>query len=269
MRRLASVVHLLLLAIISIPLLAQDQSEKKIELSRKNFGFQIGSGLFQKVTLSLTNFDQQVIASSPDLLPLDIKANFYYFFTPNLAIRFTSGYGFNQEITKDQIDYSKVHLNQKHYESETQFSVAGFPNEITLIFQTPIDVRANSFLHFGFGLGYYVYNYQAKGMIQELDAKTMVLLRQEKYRSPELTLSGAAQFFVFGFEIKVTSRMAAMLELSKLGWSEMKLTQDHLSQQVENGKIIFESQYGFWQKNYRTKNGFDDIAMSLGVLWQL
>jgi len=268
MRGSAILVQVLVL-LMFIPSLAQEQTEKKIELSRKNFGFQFGSSLFQGVTFHLIDFDQQVVATSTDLLPLDIKASFYYAFTPHLAIRFASGYGFNQQITKDHLDYSKVHLKQNIYQSETQFSVAGFPNEITALFQAPIDVRATSFLHFGIGVGYYVYNYQARGTIQELDAKTRALLQQEKYRSPELTLSGAAQFFVLGFEIKVGSRMAAMLELSKLGWSNMNLTQDHLSQHVANGTITFESQYGFWRQNYGTKNGLDDIAMSLGLLWQL
>ncbi len=269
MRKAAIMAQLLMVLFFCISLRGQDQPEKKIELSRKNFGFQIGSGLFQKVNLNLTNFDQQVVATSEHLLPLDLKASFYYFFTPNLAIRFASGYGFSQQKAKDYLDFSKIHVGQKIYQSQSLFSVAGFPAEAVLLFQTPIDVRANSFLHFGIGLGYYVYNYQARGTIAELNAKTMVMLQEKKYRSPELTLSGAAQFFVLGFEIKVTSRMAAILELSKLGWSSMNLTQDHVHQQVESGKITFEYQYGFWKQNYGTRNGFEDIAMSLGVLWQL
>lgn len=269
MRTPAIGIQWLILLLFSIPLHGQEQEANRIELSRKNFGFQLGSGLFQKVNVHLSDFDQQVIATSDDLLPLDLKASFYYFFTPNLAVRFASGYGFSEQKATNHLDYSKIHLDEKIYQSETLFSVAGFPAEVTVLFQTPIDVRANSFLNFGIGLGYYVYNYQAKGTIRQLNAKTNIPMEQEKYRSPELTLSGPAQFFVMGLETKVTSRMAAILELSKIGWSNMKLTQDYVSQSVESGSITFEYQYGFWQRHYGTKSGFDDIAMSLGVLWQL
>ena len=248
---------------------SQEEPESTIELSRKIFGINLGSGFFQNVNLDLVNFDQQILTTSDNLIPINFKASFSYYFIPNLAIRFSSGYGYAQQKNQNNIDYSKIYLKDIVAKDESIFSVAGFPAEVTMLFQTPIDVRANSFLHFGIGFGYYIYNYKAEGTVAELNLVTNEQKWEENYTNPEINLAGGAQFFVLGFDIKLGSQVGATLEFSKIGWSRMKLTRDITSQQIEAGEVEYEYKYGLSQQDYTVKNGFNDMAVSLGLFWQL
>ncbi|MCU0645428.1 MAG: hypothetical protein MUC94_14380, partial [bacterium] len=129
--------------------------------------------------------------------------------------------------------------------------------------------RANLFFHFGVGFGYYVYNYQAEGKFQQLNSKTEAKIVEEEYVNPQVTLAGGAQFFIMGLEMNINPRVSASLEVSKIGWSLMNLTQDILQQDVEAGEITNEKKYGFSRQDYSVKNGFEDIAVSLGLNWSL
>lgn len=251
------------------PCWSQQESESKIELSKKILGINLGTGLFQHVTQDLLNFNQQIVTTSDNLIPINFKASFSYYFIPNLAIRFSSGYGYARQKNQDKIDYSKIHLKNIVAKNESKFSVAGFPAEITMLFQIPIDVRANALLHFGVGLGYYIYNYKAEGASKEIYTETNRQIRDEKYVNPELNLSGSAQFFVLGFDIRLGAKAGATLEISKIGWSMMKLTRDIVSQEIDDGEVEYEEKYGYWQQDYTAKNGFNDIAVSLGLFWPL
>lgn len=247
----------------------QQESDSKIMLSKKTFGFQVGTGYFQNVRMNLFNFDQQLLATSDDLVPVNLKVNFSYYFIPSLAIRFSSGYGFSKQKNASEIDYGEIDVqNLKSHESST-FSAAGFPTEAALIFKTPFDARATMFFHLGIGIGYYVYNYQAEGKFRELTSKTNEKIIAEEYANPQMTLSGGAQFFIMGLEININSRLSALLEVTKVGWSLMTLTQDILKQDVESGKITNERKYGFSRQDYTVKNGFEDLAVSLGLNWNL
>jgi len=255
--------------LIGTPVRSQQPSEAKVELSKKVFGINLGTAFFQHVNLELVNFDQKVLATSDHLIPMNIKAYFSYYFTPKLAIRFSSGYGFFQQEDQNRIDNSKIYAGDTIAKQTARFSVTGFPAEVTLLFQTPIDVRANSFLHFGVGIGYYIYNYKAEGNATQLNSETSQKIWEQDYANPEINLAGGAQFFVLGFDIKLGAGVGASLEFSKVGWSLMRLNRDALNQQVEAGKVEFQYEYGYWQRDYPVKNGFDDMAVTLGVFWQL
>ncbi|UCE05913.1 MAG: hypothetical protein JSW07_20360 [bacterium] len=248
---------------------SQEESEPKIELSRKTFGLNIGTGFFQSVNINLTNFQQEILTTSDNLIPINFKANFNYYFTPNLAIRFSSGYGFSQQKSKNEIDYSEIHSRDAIVKNESLFTVTGFPAEAALIFQTPVDVRATMFLHFGIGFGYYAYNYQAEGTLKEYESKTRVLTLEENYVNPAMTLSGGAQFFILGFDISITPIIGTTLEVSKVGWSMMKFTRDEIKQENKPGDVNYDKKYGYEQQDYTGRNGFDDLAVSLGIFWQL
>lgn len=269
MSKYTLIVYVLLFSLIVSNLHSQEQAEAKIELSKKTFGLNIGTGLFQNITMSLTNFQQEILTTSDNLIPINFKANFSYYFTPKLAIRFSSGYGFAQQKDLSKFDYSKIHLKETITRDESKFSVTGFPAEVAMIFQTPIDVRANTFLHFGIGLGYYIYNYKAEGTAREVDAETNIQQWEENYSNPAMTLSGGAQFFVLGFDINIGRNVGATLEVAKAGWSRMRLTRDIVIQQIESGEVEYENKYGYLQQDYLVKNGFDDLAVSLGIFWQL
>jgi len=269
MTKYSIIILILAFLLINSNTWSQEESEPKIELSKKTFGLNIGTGFFQNVTINLTNFQQQILTTSDNLIPINFRANFSYYFTPKLAIRFSSGYGFSQQKSHHEIDFSQMHEMDVIFKNESKFTVTGFPAEVALLCQTPIDPRANIFVHFGIGFGYYAYNYKAEGAAEELESNMNRQNRKENYVNPQINLSGGAQFFVLGFDINIGSKVGATLEFSKIGWSMMKLTRDIVSQQIEAGQVEYENKYGYWQQDYAVKNGFDDITVSLGLFWQL
>ena len=269
MLKLLKFVTILSLIFMNINSYSQQESDSKIMLSKKTFGFRVGTGYFQNVRMNLFNFDQQLLATSDDLVPVNLKVNFSYYFIPSLAVRFSSGYGFSKQKNTNEIDYGKIDLQNLKLNESSTFSAAGFPTEAALIFKTPFDARANMFFHLGIGFGYYAYNYQAEGKFQKLTSKTSEKIVTEKYINPQMTLSGGAQFFIMGLEMNINPRVSALLEVSKIGWSLMILTQDILKQDVESGEITNERKYGYSRQDYAVKNGLEDIAISLGLNWNL
>ncbi|MDZ7263134.1 MAG: hypothetical protein ONB16_01025 [candidate division KSB1 bacterium] len=259
-----------LIFLLSLHSLASGQNDaKEIQLSKKAFSITVGNGLFQQVRMELLNFDNQIIATSGSFIPLNFKANFHYYFTPKLALRFSSGYGFFQSSSEDMIDYGILHMQENKIEEIASFSVTGFPAELAVLFQAPLDVRANMFFHFGLGIGYYAYNYQAEGTLKQFNSKTKLQLLKENYINPEMTLSGFAQFFLIGFDLSLNNRLGAMIEISKAGLGRLKLTRDIVKQEVSSGKIVNETKYGVSRQDYPFPIGLDDIAISFGLIWQL
>lgn len=262
-------ISLVILLATSLIWSQEKKEEAKIELSKKTFGINLGTGFFQQVKLNLVNFDQEILATSENLIPVNFKANFNYYFTPNLAIRFSSGYGIYQQRMTTELDYAKIHTKDTIEQLEATFSVSGFPAEAALIFQTPVDARATMFFHFGLGLGYYAYNYEAEGTLKAIEVKTNQPVLREEYLNPSISLAGGAQFFILGFDLNITPRIVATLEISKAGWSTMKLTRDVVTQEIEAGEVTYETKYGYVRQDYSIKSGLDDMAISLGVFWQL
>jgi len=264
-------VFLLLLIFMSITIhgFSQDEAGTKIELSKKTLGLNIGTGFFQHINMNLVNFNEQIVATSDNLIPINIKANFNYYFTPSIAIRFSSGFGFSQQKIQNEIDYNKIDSIDVKFKDESNFSVTGFPAEFVLFFQTPVDVRANLLFHFGVGIGYYAYNYRAEGFFEEIQYETNSQTKEKNYITPEITLSGIAQFFTLGFDIKVSEQLNATIEVSKVGWNLVKLTRDAIRQVVEDDEITYEEKYGYYQDDYTIKNGLDDLALSIGISWNL
>lgn len=263
-------IRLNLLIFITSYSLAWGQADtKEIQLSKKAFSVTLGNGLFQQVKMELLNFDNQIITTSGSIFPLNIKANFHYYFTPKLALRFSSGYVFLRASSEDMIDYSIIHAQEKKKEEVANFSVTGFPAEMAIIFQAPLDVRANMFFHFGLGMGYYVYNYRAEGTAKQVDTKTNLPLLRENYVNPEMTLAGFAQFFLLGFDLSLSHRIGATIEIAKAGFGHLNLTRDIMNQEVSGGKIASETKYGVSRQPYPIAGGLDDLAISLGLYWPL
>lgn len=247
----------------------QEESDSKIKLSNKTFGFQLGTARFQSVRMSLVDFDQELLTSSDDLVPIDMKVNFSYYFIPAIAIRFSSGYGFTKQTHTQELDYGKIDIQNLKTQDSATFSAEGFPAEIALIFKTPFDARAKLFFHVGIGVGYYVYDFQAEGKYLARNSKTLEKIKSEEYFSPQMTLSGGAQFFILGLEMSIDSRVSASLDVTKIGWSWMNLNQDILKQDNDGSQITYESKYGSSRQNYSVKNGFEDLSIALGLNWSL
>ena len=254
---------------VNVPTWSQDQSIAKNEPNKMTLGIDLGAGFFQHVKMNLMNFKQEVVATSDNIIPTNIRANFSYYLTPTVAVRFSSGYGFSVQKDKGNIDYGKIDSMNAKLADESIFSMAGFPLETALIFQKPIDTQENILFHIGIGVGYYSYNYKAEGKFKESNSELNKIRWKEEYRTPETTLSGWAQFFVLGLNINLNQNMAASFEVSKIGLSSMRLVTDIIKQEVYDREITNELMYGYRQHDYKTKGGFEDIAISLGIYWKL
>jgi hypothetical protein len=260
------ILFLFLITSFSISYSQNEDLEPIENVNQSTMGIELGTGQFQHLTLSLLNFENQVIASSDEMIPTQIKANFNYGITSNFFIRFSSGYSFCQQTNREENDLGRIDTLDMVTKHKSAFHLYGFPSDATLLFKTKVDNQEKFGIYFGLGAGYYIYNLQAEGYFKQTDSKTN---QTEEYLNPEMTLSGWAQFFVLGFTIDVYKNLGATFEVSKIGLSSMKVDQDILKQQIYNEKIVNQIKYGYKAQNYSSKSGFDEATVSVGVFWKL
>ena len=255
--------------LLNISIWAQDQQQHAMPLNELTLGLSLGTGFFQNMQLNLINFQEEILKTSDNLVPTNIKAHFSYYFTPKIAVRFSSGYSFAKQTDKEKIDYGEIDSLNLKLADKSDFIMNGFPIETTLLFQTPLDKNENTLLHFGIGIGYYSYNYKAEGIYKELYSDTDDTKWKEEYNNPEITLSGWAQFFVMGFDINLSNDFGASFEISKIGLSFINIKNDVVLQKVYDHEIEYEIKYGYQQYDYKKKSGLEDVALSLGIYWRL
>lgn len=240
----------------------QSQSEDVAIFQKSILGIEYGTGFFQQVRLNLTNFDGEILATSENLVPTIFKANFHYYFTPNFALRFASGYGFAYQANKFFVDYSIIDTLNLQLKDNTTFLMSGFPVETALIAQTSLDAQDKFMVHFGLGIGFYTYNYRAEGTFKQFqeDKKPS----EQEYINPEMTLSGWAQYFTAGMNIQINQYIGASFEVAKVGFSQMKIENDVVKQVRYDSNTINDFKYGNQIQNYSTKSGLEDLAISAG-----
>lgn len=237
----------------------------KIEIPRSKLGISLGTGFFQDVKLNLVDYNHQIFNSSDELVPSCIKAYYWYNITPQLAFRFSSGLCFSRQTDNGLVDYEQIDSMSVRYKDKSIFSMEGFPAELALIFQYPIDQHKNILVNFGVGFGYYAYNYRAEGNYTQIPTKTDAVTWIEEYVNPEYTLSGVAQFFLLGLHLNLNKNVGAFFELSKVGLSVMKIDQDMIKQKVYNHEVEYTEKYGYRQRDYSVQNGFNDLTMAVGI----
>ncbi len=237
--------------------------------SNKSIGVIFGTGFFQQTRLELTNFKQEIIATSDYLVPTNFKADFSYYLTPHFALRFSSGYAFARQVNKYFVDYSRLDSAEVKFSDKARFTMSGFPVETAMIFQMPVDADNTLFFHVGLGMGYYAYNYRTSGITKEASSVTDRVNWQEEYLVPDVTLSGWAQFILFGIHLHVSKNVGASFELSKVGLSYVKIKQDIARLDIYGREIQNQFIYGVRQQDYNAQTGFDDVALSLGIYWRL
>lgn len=245
-------------------------SQTPADVKPKNYlGFQFGSGFFQDIQLQLTDLDRQLVATSDPLVPSQLKANYTYFFTRNIGLRFSSGYIFARQLNRENVNFGRIDSLDLRYEDKARFKLSGFPVELAFVFQVPIDTRENFFFNVGIGAGYYTYNYESNGSIKEFRVSNGKVLKDEKYDIPYTTLTGWAQFISVGTTLRISRNMGASFELSKVGFSNLYFEKDVVKRQIYEREIEHQFIYGSEKDDYTTKKGFDDISMVVGIFWYL
>ena len=260
---------LLLIILITTTAWSQTNTPKAEYQPFSTMAVKFGTGFFQNMTLDLVNFENQVITSSDQMVPATLQAEFNYFFHPNVAVRFSSGYGYSQFEDKGYVNYGIIDTEQAKYHNKATFKMTGFPVDLAILFRNSVSKDQNIFLKLGLGVGYYAYNFKSDGELRKIDAETNALIWEEQYSNPTLSLSGAAQYFVFGMDINISSKIGASFELSKVGLSFVKVKQDVVEQVIYNREVENQIKYGYWERAYHPQNGLDDIALSVGLYWRL
>jgi len=258
-----------IILVVNIPCFSQNQTSLQEGSDKMTLGLNFGTGFFQHIKMNLTNFNQENITTSDNLVSTNIKASFNYYITPKVAVRFSSGYGFARQTSVGEVDYGAIDSMNVKIDNESIFSMVGFPVETTLLFQTAIDNNENLLIHVGIGMGYYSYNYKAEGSLKESYSESNETKLTEEYINPEMTLSGWAQFFTLGLNINLSQNMGASLEISKIGLSYMHIRNDIIKQQIDDHEIEYEYNYGYRQQDYKSRSGLEDVAISLGIYWRL
>jgi len=264
---------LLIFLFLNVPNLCQGQTSIRNLPNKMTLGLNLGTGLFQNIKMDLVNFDQEILVTSDNLVPTTFKANFNYYITPNVAVRFSSGYGFTRQTYSDKSDFRNIDDLDIILTDEAIFTMDGFPLETALIFQTAVDKNQNISVYIGLGFGYYAYNFKAKGTFNYTEfvnaAEPDTIKWEENYLNPEMSLSGVAQFFVLGLNINLGQNFGASFEISKIGLSYMRLKSDIIKQEIAGHNVTYEVKYGSRRHDYKKKNGLDDVAITAGIFWRL
>ncbi|MCI0493696.1 hypothetical protein L0Z72_01720, partial [candidate division KSB1 bacterium] len=239
------------------------------EMQRSKLGISLGTGFFQDLKLNLVDFNNQIFNSSDELVPSCAKAYFWYNITPQFVFRFSSGLCFSRQTEYGQVNYAQIDSMNVRYKDKAIFSMEGYPAEVALIFQYPLDSHKKMHINFGIGLGYYVYNYRTEGSYIQISSLTDEMTWIEEYVNPEYTLSGWAQFFQLGLHLNLNKNFGAFFEFSKVGLSFMKIDQDMIKQNVYDRKVEYSEKYGYRQRDYTAQSGFDDLTMAVGVFFSL
>lgn len=189
------------------------------------------------------------------IIPQNIRAHVDLNVSSSFALRLSAGYG----MTKHQNSFSGT-AGSARLRSEATVKASGFPLEGAMIFQLPLDGTRRFGVHFGVGGGFYSYKFKAEGFEEISGSSIASENRRNNFTIPAVKLSGPAQFFLLGFDLRLSSKIRTTLELSKLGWSGMKEKQeDHYMYPISGN--VSESQ----QDHYNADSGFNDIGLSFGM----
>lgn len=256
--KLFLMLFLSLIFISSKPLLCQT--------NKLSIGIDYGSGIIQGGSIFLYDYDGNVFDISNPIIPKNIRCRIEILLSRYFIARFSVGYG----MTKQGMDYSMnrpsdYSTGPSKYESEAKYSASGFPIEGTIIFSVPVDKKEICSFYFGLGIGYYNYTFKAEGFYEQSGSDFSSYNYRENYVTPDVKLSGFGQFFMTGMNIQFISRLGAFIEVSKLGLSLLKEKSDIFFITVEDHEITHTEIIGEQKIDYKAKNGFKDVGLSIGI----
>ena len=223
-------------------------------------GVDYGSSFIQHGSLSTVlvgdiEVGDFVVFRSGTLIPQNVRGRFELGLGSNLGLRFSAGYGSTKKSSE---------VSGANYQSKAKFTASGFPVEGAMIFSLPLDNAKRFTTHFGLGGGYYSYKFKSEGFNEPTGPPNS----RQDLSGEEITISGPAQFFVAGFSLGINSKMRATFELSKLGLSWLKETQNNTySINFASSDPINYTEIS--EDDYHAGSGFDDVALSFGISMNL
>lgn len=242
-----------LLSISIMPVFAQS--------SRLAVGVDYGMSMIQASPSSLSRF---ILFPSGVMTPNNLRGHIDFNASSSFVLRFSMGYG----ATKENTEYTGTLQSNgvdgsEQLHRKTNVKVSGFPVEGAMLFQLPLDNEQRVGVHFGLGGGYYSYTFKGEFISETKGSSIPSENYSTRFEFPEMTISGPAQFFLLGFDLRLNSRLRGTLELSKLGLSGLKQKQE---EKYESNSYESKTQRN---DKYNAANGLNDVAFSFGVSLQL
>ena len=226
------------------------------QTSKLALGVDFGTSVIQIEPVFLPDFSSGPGESinSDFVIPKNIRGRIELGLGRDFILRFAAGYGFMQDVAKlTRSSQANGSNGSPRIYREAKFSVAGVPAEATMFWRVPLDDQGLLAIQFGLGGGFYSYKIKSKQFLEITGSSNPGDNGRLEFQAPEMKLSGPAQFFVAGFAIRLSSRASATFEISKLGFSMLKLRRQ-------------DDAEGFVEKqDYNSGAGLSDVALALGI----
>lgn len=213
---------------------------------------------------------EEYILLSP-FVPNVLSSSLYFNFKSGLAFKITGGFGFatnsieydqpNQTFTtpSGEYEFAEVH-------TEDTYKIKGFSVEGAMIYPVALDKNEKLLIYPGIGIGYYSYGmsgeWTSKGSEYQYDyfGNYQLVNYTDKGKYEEGKISGFAQSFIFGMEFRITKSTSFILELQKMGFQLLKVSQDEDWEDGDFRRTIGEEKST--QENFP---GMVDVGVMFGV----
>jgi len=166
---------------------------------------------------------------------------------------------------------TNVQIENLNYEMKTR--VIGFSASTALLF--PFSMGRNRILSIypGVGGGYYKYQFSGEWNVkdEEIDHNGISTVYTAKGDYEKASISGVAQFFLIGIDVKAGSRLHFFFETSKMGLSMLRQVREleyHVYEPDITGTKYtktFQKKIGEIKSDFNAKSGLSDIGFLFGV----
>lgn len=173
---------------------------------------------------------------------LNLNFHYQYNITSNFKIGLSSGYGkYNYLNNVDHIDDRE--------DEDNRLKEKGIPIELEIIISSYS--KGKIFIPFiGFGIGHYDYE------ITNIVHRNNTLVSDTKVK-----IKGFAQYFTFGFDIKIAKNIYSFLQFKKLGFSNLEAKGQYPRYNFYQGAS--------YQRDIKTKAGLEDLGIAFGILFSI
>lgn len=185
--------------------------------------------------------------------------------TPNTTFSYTTQSGVEKTIQIEDLNYGiKTH-------------VIGFSASTAFLFPFSMGRRRILSIYPGIGLGYYNYQFSGDWNVtnEEIDHNNISTIYSAKGDYEKASISGVAQCFIFGIDVKTSSRLHFFLEICKMGLGMLKQIRDLDYIDFEPNdtgteyKKTIQKKIGELKRDFNTEAGILDIGFQFGVKMSL
>jgi hypothetical protein len=226
-------------------------------------GLDYGAAMIQRAQpFFFSPFSSSPLLPSDAVIPKNVRGHVDFNVSSSFALRLSVGYGMARH--KSSFTGKSEPAGSAQLHSEATVTASGVPLEGVMLFQLPLNDTQRFAVHFGVGGGFYSYKLKTEGFDEITGSSVPSENRRINFSIPEVKLSGPAQFFLLGFDLRLNAKLRATFELSKLGFSGLKAKQEATNELNFPGGpnlVITEKQ----QDNYNAGSGFNDIGLSFGM----